>query len=980
MGGSSQGSIEDIDLQDNPCKSTFLDTLQEESLLPRKDSNYRGHGNHAAQDLEDVRLLDDDGSMAPSVKSTDSRRRMSTKLSPGTSTSVVDVLNIHQSLEWKGLLSAAFLLYQLTDAVSYPNEVNLFYNASQVGASCFVFMTGFGHAMYFYTRNNFRLGRVMRVLFRVNLTAFLLCATMGRPYILYYVCPLHTLAFLMTYGVMRANQEANYSKYGLRMKLLVLVLAICCVWDFDFGLFDLLFSPFFSRGPPTDRLPDGPLWEWYYHSHMHHWIFFVGIIYAINYPITSLLLDKMESLSEQLLTLAKGTVGASLFVALALWSSGPFTTPKFAFDSTHSYFAFLPVLSFVYFRNVTPYLRQHHLAALKTMGKFSLETFLFHHYFFLADDGVSTLVLVPGYPKCNVVVSLILLLLVARTVHNLTTVLCGMTLPMDDDNKCIRSVVTFFVCGLGFYCLSVVLDTMDLTGATIVTIAILVIGFIIYQIIMGMTWTEYKNVGRQLPTDSSQEEETPIAKASPPIIGTMVILVLGITWHILSIAGATGGNLPLQRICEAYVNEGIWAPVSPCNEYQRGIDSRELLVGGYYRDCEEGATMHWGWRQTRPNVKCRFKSRTEEELQEKLSHRKIVFVGDLSVRSLYHALCRLLGDTSAGKYDATVADHADISQGIGSIRLEYKWAPLAFDQVSKLKDIRTKGNAGQKQADLLVVGGGALDRLHVWATDEDQESHKVAVQKLSKELEFASAPTIWCTPTTVNTPALGNDEKRNQMNEMAISEIRKMYVNLDVEESADFVLDGPSYSSGRVAESYDGVLYPSNVYDAGIQIIANSFDWLLPAADSEETLFGPPSPGSLSNPFLGLMMACFSMIGLLFFDGYLGFSYLSSLFVRKASFRARGEQQRTIASAVMPNDLYDEAFVPYHQRLKLPSHKTRASSVVFASQGRQKKSDENMQPPRQALQDADILSLLDNDSLLGGGSSQQSRSRRSTGR
>jgi hypothetical protein len=518
-----------------------------------------------------------------------------------------------------------------------------------------------------------------------------------------------------------------------------------------------------------------------------------------------------------------------------------------------------------------------------------------------------------------------------------------------------------------------------LTGETTVMIGILILGLITYHTIMDRTWTEYKNVGRQLSSDVP-EEEAQTARASPPIIGTMLILVLGTTWHILTVAGAAGGNIPLPRTCEAYVNEGIWAPVSPCNEFQRGMDTRDLLVGGYYRNCEDGATMHWGWRQTKPNLKCRFHSRGAEELQKRLSHRKIVFIGDLSVRSLYHALCRLLGDTSAGKYDATVADHADISKGIGNIRIEYKWAPLAFDQVSKMKDMRTKGNNGQKQPDLVVIGGGALDRLHVWATDEDQESHKVAVQKLSKELEFASAPTVWCTPTTVNTPALGNDEKRNQMNEMAISEIRKMYAELDVEESADFVLDGPGYTRGRVAESYDGILYPRNVYDAGIQIVANALDWLLPAADTEELFIDPPSPGSLSNPFLGLMMACFGMIGLFFFDGYLGFSYLSSLFVRKSEGRKRQQHQypqASIIAIVMPNDLYDEAFVPYHQRLKLPSHQARAGGGgVFASQGRQKKSDENTH--QRVMQDSDILSLLDSDSLLGGGPS--SRSRRSVGR
>ena len=61
---------------------------------------------------------------------------------------------------------------------------------------------------------------------------------------------------------------------------------------------------------------------------------------------------------------------------------------------------------------------------------------------------------------------------------------------------------------------------------------------------------------------------------------------------------------------------------------------------------------------------------------------------------------------------------------------------------ASLKDIRTK-DPSKSQADIIVAGGGTLDRLHVWATDEDQESQKAAIQKLAKELDFASSPTIW---------------------------------------------------------------------------------------------------------------------------------------------------------------------------------------------------------------------------------------------
>mmetsp|Transcript_13749 Transcript_13749/g.20953 ORF Transcript_13749/g.20953 Transcript_13749/m.20953 type:complete len:1164 (+) Transcript_13749:138-3629(+) len=959
--GSSQGSVEEIDLQDGKS-SMQLDTLEEESqsLVSHDRSSQLSNGSG----LDDVSLLDEDGSKSTN-KSGDRSKLSGRSASASTKT---DLMNLHQTLEVRGLLSSFFIFYQLTGAELSVNEVNIFHNASRIGASFFVFLTGFGHATYFYARNSCRPGRVMQVLFRMNLTAFFLCATMNKPYILYYVCPLHSVAFLITFCVMRINQSVNYDRYGLRMKLAALALIIFAVWDLNLGIFDLVFSPFFSRNPSLPGVVNGPLWEWYYQSHMHHWIWFVGIVYAINYPVTSLLLNKMEIMSNSGMALAKGTIGLSFVAAISMWIQGPFSNSTYYFAKMNPYYAFIPVLAFVYFRNSTSFLRKHHLKALKIIGKFSLEIFLFHHYFFLADHGDSTLVLIPGYPKCNIIVSIFLLFLVARTTHNLTTILSGMLFPVDDDNKCIRSLAIIIIGTLGFYCTAFALDAMGLAGTTNICIGILLLGIVTYKIVLDMTWTEYKNVGRQLATDLPAEE-TIIAKASPPIIGIMVILVLGISCHILSLAGASGGKLPLEHSCEAYANEGTWAPVTACNEYQRGLDTRQLDVGAYYRDCDDTAVMHWGWRETAPNLKCQFRSRPSSEIQKKLSHRKIIFIGDLMVRELYNALCRLLGDQTAGMYDASVADHSDISNRIGNIHLEYKWAPLAFDQVSKMKEIRTKGNAGIKSPDLLIVGGGTLDRLHVWATDEDQASHNVAVQKLAKELEFASAPAIWCTPTTVNTPALSNEEKRNQMNEMTISEVRKMYKELEVESSANFVLDGPSYSRGRVSESYDGILYPRMVYDAGIQIAANSFDWLLPPADNEDDLFEPPLTGLLGTLPLGLMMVCLCIIGLFCLDGYFGFSYLPSLFVRRSDRRKRMYQDQNGASAVMPNDIFEEAFIPYHQLLKLPVHNLRAGS---RSSRRNKKQDSD-RGMEMTQQDSDILSLLDNDSLLG----NQSISRRS---
>ncbi len=77
-------------------------------------------------------------------------------------------------------------------------------------------------------------------------------------------------------------------------------------------------------------------------------------------------------------------------------------------------------------------------------------------------------------------------------------------------------------------------------------------------------------------------------------------------------------------------------------------------------------------------------------------------------------------------------------------------------------------------------------------------------------------------------------------------------------------------------------------------------------------MFTAPEPGKMANPFLGLMMLCLSFIGLVFFDGFLGFSFLAGLFVK----------------GVLPSDLYLEAFTLLHEKSRLPRITMSSSESV----------------------------------------------------
>lgn len=919
----------------------FLSDLRSSTGLSLKTTS-TGKSSHASrtsqqstdsQDrvLEEVKLEDE--SFAQNTKHRSIHSRSWHSGTTGRSSPPIDdmtLLNPHQSLEWKGILSVCFLVYKLAAADVDPLMMNHFYNASHVGCSCFVFLTGFGHCMYFYKTNDYRFTRVLRVVVRINLVAVWMCMTMGHRYIFYYACPLHTLSFLVTYGTMRISKKLNYSKYGARKKLLGLGGIILLVWDFNFGLFHVLFVPFFPGGPSVVGAPNGPLYEWYYQSHVHHWAVFVGMVYALNYPITRLVLSKTENLGFQQEILCKGAVIAGLVVALTLWSSGPFSMTKYSFDSTQPCFVFLPILAYIYVRNLTGYLRDRHLGLFKVFGTHTLELYLMHHHFFLANGGESMLVLLPGYPKCNILLTGPLLLLVARLVQRTVSILWAMALPLDDEAKSVRSLVAAATCAMSVYGLAFFLHSFSLVSMGTIVALVVIGGILLYQMVMDSTWERYRGMQLVKQSTSSIPEESPIAKMSPLVIGTMVILLLGVGCHVNTLIGPADVSAPLLPVCEMTVNNGKWAAIEGCTEFQRGLFTREFDVGFYYGSCgNNNETLQWGWEKTRYSSRCPVYRRNAKQLQRRLANQSILFIGDETVRKLFDALCRALGDVTAGAYDAAVSEHVDISKNIDSIRMEYKWAPLVFDQVSKLRDIRSKGMSTENRPTLVAIGGGPLDCLHVSATGEDQQSHRAEVQKMAKELaalDSLQIPTIWCTPPLINTPALGNEEKRNQMSEMAVSEMRKMYAETNVEGSASFVLDGPSYSEGRVADSYDGVSYPASVYDAGIQIMANSFDWLIPEyAPMDGTSFVPLSTGTMGNPFYGIMMLCFSLIGLFFFDGYFGFAYLSSLLMRQGS-RLTPRKGADRVPLVTPSDLYEEAFALYHQRFKLPSVESTSAS------------------------------------------------------
>lgn len=831
-----------------------------------------------------------------------------------------DVLNRHQTEEWKGWMQFMFLLYHYYHA----EEI---YNAVRIMITSYVWMTGFGNFSFFYITSDFGIVRLLQMLWRLNFLVVFLCLTQGTTYILYYICILHTYYFLMVYATMRIGKDVNHSKWGIRSKLGLLALIIAIVWDVHSGLFTVIHFPFFGKTPMVGA-DSGSMWEWYFRSSLDHWSTYLGMIFALNFPITSLFFRKLEAQPPVWHILAKTTMGIALVGAFYVWVTGPFQQNKVDYNDTNAYFGFIPLITYIYMRNLTPYLRSHHMALLHRIGKTTLETYLMQHHIWLTSNAKLLLTLIPGWPKVNMLLVTILYFLISRRLYDLTLYLRGIILP-NNKKQCFQNLGVLVAIMISFYTLAHTFKSFGILTLTSAGIVSLICGIIIYQTVMEMSWQAYKEsvltnrkptieetmVEKMVGPGAGQPKfDSLLAKLAPPVVGLLSLAVIGSIWHGLSQVGASSIQA-LPAGCEAYVNDGVWIPVNPCNEETKGIGYRDHGIAAYATCSTNSGAYVWGWNETAPGTHCRFTHRDPKMLRKALNHRTITFVGDSITRFVYHAMLRQMGMAGAGAYNTKVPKWSDITNTIGDVTLEFEWAALSTDQVVKMRDIISRPVHATNEndvvrPDLVVMGGGAWDRLHVFATDEDRESHRNTVRDLAKEIRLARSapiPVAWIVPTTINSAALLTEEKQKNIKEEDIEGIRALYAQLGILSSASFVLDGPSFTASRVGESYDGVHYPHSVYDAGAQILANAMDWILLERRDDDPV-KIPAAGSMANPPLGLMMLCFVFMGLVCFDGFMGFSYLASFF----------------SQGVMPSDLYDEAFEELHTRLNITDESREA--------------------------------------------------------